>query len=74
MQTNLEKIKRLLDDFDVGYELIEDDDYYNNLYGTKIIMLRMESKVNKNVDGYYNFVCSFIFDENGRFLKISIYE
>lgn len=71
--SDLEKTKKLFDDMNVGYMIVEDN-YYNELYKREVILVRMEAKENKNVIGYGNFVCSFVFNKDGSFYKVSIYE
>lgn len=72
--TDLEKTKAFLDDLQIGYKFNDNDEYYNNYYGQKVMLIRLEAKEDKKVDGYGGYICQYVFDKAGKLITLDIFD
>lgn len=77
----LEEWKNLLDKNGIGYRIVEynvDDVWAKFHFGDyiekKSICIELEVNKHNKVNGYAGFQTRIVFDENGEFIKIDIYE
>lgn len=77
----LEEWKSLLDKSQIGYRIVEydvDDEWAKYHFGDyvekKSICIELEAKEHNKIDGYMGFQTRIVFNENGEFVKIDIYE
>ena len=62
--TDHDKLKSLLDEFGVGYE--------EKQYGEKKLIMCEEG--NEKVSGYFGFVTTFVFKNDGEFINMGAWE
>lgn len=77
----LEEWKKLLDKNKIGYRIVEynvDDEWARLHFGDyvkkKSICIELEAKEHNKVEGYSGFQTRIVFDDNGKFVKVDIYE
>ncbi|QST02158.1 hypothetical protein IMZ31_22155 (plasmid) [Pontibacillus sp. ALD_SL1] len=64
LKTDLDKVRELFDELGIGYDNNEDKN------GSLIELVVGQEKV----DGYNYFMSNYLFDKNGKFIKIAIGE
>lgn len=75
--SDLDKLKQLLDEFGVGYEELEREEYTPRTTEDVIhdvVMLNLEQGFEK-VSGFYGFFVIFVFKkETGDFIEVGVWE
>lgn len=69
--TDLEKLRELIEEFVIGYEEKRDDSECIIRFKTSF---KLEKQEKKKVYGYTGFFCNFVFDSEGKFKSVGVWE
>lgn len=69
---DIEKLTKLFDEFGIKYTIDTKEDRWGAKFTVNVIV--DNDVTDSNVGGYNGFVSSYMFDSDGKFIKVNIWE
>jgi hypothetical protein len=75
MKTDIEKMKELFDELKIGYKHVTHRKHMHSAGGgSQVLLLIAGISEQSNIIGYLDFYTEYHFDDEGKFLKVGIWE